>query len=51
MTSKASGVSASLAAPMSTIQCSFSMLGILGADLVEDLVEEAVGHLHDVVLA
>ena len=27
MTSKTSGVSASLAAPMSTIQCSFSMSG------------------------
>ncbi len=49
MTSNASGVSAILAAPMSTIQCSFSMSGILRADLVEDLVEEAVGHLHDVV--
>ena len=25
-------------------------VGIFGGDLVEDLVEEAVGHLHDVVL-
>ena len=49
MTSNASGVSASLAAPMSTIQCSFSMSGYSARDLVEDLVEQAVGHLHDVV--
>ena len=44
-----SGVSAILAAPMSTIQCSFSMSGYSARDLVEDLVEQAVGHLHDVV--
>ena len=50
ITSKASGVSAILAAPMSTIQCSFSISGYSGADLVEDLVEQAVGHLQDVVL-
>ena len=31
MTSNASGVSASLAAPMSTIQCSFSMSGYSAA--------------------
>ena len=49
MTSKASGVSASFAAPMSTIQCSFSMSGYSRGDLVEDLVEQAVGQLHDVV--
>ena len=49
MTSNASGVSASLAAPMSTIQCSFSMIWVLGADLFEDPVEETVADLHDVV--
>src|ERR1039458_7586200 len=99
MTSNASGVSAILAAPMSTIQTSFWMSGycapissktlwnrpsvifmmlsfrserirrvghlggadvhdpdllldvrVLRADFVENLVEQAVGHLHDVVL-
>jgi hypothetical protein len=33
---------------MSTIQTSFWMSGY-SRDLVEDLVEETVGHLHDVV--
>ena len=48
-TSNASGVSASFAAPMSTIQCSFVDIGILRRDLIEHFVEEAVGDLHDVV--
>ena len=50
ITSNASGVSAIFAAPISTIQASFSISGYSARDLVEDLVEQAVGHLHDVVL-